>query len=315
MNTKSFVTATVLALLSVPAMRADIGYQFVPVGDAGNPSDPATNYGSVGYDYRIGKYEVTLSQYAAYLNAIAVTDTYGLYHSGLNSTILRSGVSGAYSYSLLASPSRPLGSVSLLDAARFANWLQNGQPTGLQTAATTEDGGYTLLGNVSTAFTRNANAKVWLPSYAEWYKAAYYDPTNDGSSYWLYPTRSDTLPDHPVGSTTDPNTANFSQTAVGILDVGSYTLAQSYYGTFDQGGNVFEAIDYSSGTPRGNFVGGVWAYDEAWLRSTATTTANVAPSAHLSNGGGFRVASSVPEPASAVLLLGGAALLGLRRRR
>ena len=37
--------------------------------------------GSVGYNYNIGKYEVTAGQYTEFLNAVARTDTYGLYNT------------------------------------------------------------------------------------------------------------------------------------------------------------------------------------------------------------------------------------------
>src|SRR5437764_1359173 len=36
------------------------------VGDPGNPSDPNTGFGSVGYAFAIGKYETTISQYTAF---------------------------------------------------------------------------------------------------------------------------------------------------------------------------------------------------------------------------------------------------------
>ena len=54
---------------------------FVTVDDAGNAADKSTGYGSVGYTYRMGQYDVTLGQYCQFLNAVAKTgDTYGLYN-------------------------------------------------------------------------------------------------------------------------------------------------------------------------------------------------------------------------------------------
>ena len=43
--------------------------------------------------------------------------------------IARSGSSGSYAYSVIGSPNQPIAYVSWGDAARFANWLTNGQPT------------------------------------------------------------------------------------------------------------------------------------------------------------------------------------------
>src|SRR5688572_7765859 len=59
--------------------------QMVPVGNAGNANDPTTGniYGGVGYSYTIGKFEVTIGQYTKFLNAVAATDTYGLYTNAM----------------------------------------------------------------------------------------------------------------------------------------------------------------------------------------------------------------------------------------
>ena len=46
-------------------------------GDAGS----TTGYGSVDYTYQMGEYDVTVGQYCQFLNAVAKTDTYGLYNS------------------------------------------------------------------------------------------------------------------------------------------------------------------------------------------------------------------------------------------
>src|SRR5262245_17983068 len=97
----------------------------VPVGDVGNPHDPQTGnlYGSVGYAYNIGKYEVTVGQYAAFLNAVAKTDTYSVYNFSMTDSrviagIARSGASGSYSYSVIGSANHPIAMVSWGDAAR-----------------------------------------------------------------------------------------------------------------------------------------------------------------------------------------------------
>ncbi len=61
--------------------------------------------------------------------------------------------------------------VSFFDAMRFTNWLHNGQGSG-----DTESGAYTI--GSGTDEVRSANAKYWIPSEDEWYKAAYYDPNS-----------------------------------------------------------------------------------------------------------------------------------------
>ena len=69
--------------------------QFVTVGNPGNPPDPATGsvYGSVSYNYNIDAYDVTLGQYCQFLNAVAQTDTYGLYNSYMSTDYATQGIS------------------------------------------------------------------------------------------------------------------------------------------------------------------------------------------------------------------------------
>ena len=97
----------------------------------------------------MGKYDVTASQYTAFLNAVAATDTYGLYNTYMNSRrepnlrdSARGGLSGSFTYSVNRNGNYPVNYVSWGDAARFCNWLQNGQPTGAEGNGTTETGIY-----------------------------------------------------------------------------------------------------------------------------------------------------------------------------
>ena len=177
----------------------------VPIGNPGNPDDPATSnqypFGGIAYNYRMGKYDVTVGQYTAFLNAVATTDPYSLYNSAMATNlniagIAQSCVAGNCNYSVIGSPNHPITYVSWGDAARFANWLNNGQPTGAEGPATTETGAYTLNGAITdaalNAVSRNAGAKWFIPSESEWYKSAYYDPV--AAHYWSYATGTNTIP-------------------------------------------------------------------------------------------------------------------------
>ena len=220
--------------------------------------------GAVDYEYRIGKYEVTAGQYTEFLNAVAATDTYRLYNGNIwdrddGCKIQRTGSPGSYTYSVAADrANRPVNYVGWGDAVRFVNWLHNGQPTGAQGLDTTEDGAYYLNGATTiTGFftvTRKAGAKCWLPSENEWYKAAYHK--NDGvtGNYFDYPTSSDSEPSNQL---IDPDPGNNANFRVGPPESGDYTIGSPYwmtevgafansdspYGTFDQGGNIFEWND------------------------------------------------------------------------
>jgi hypothetical protein len=263
--------AFAVLLFALPAPAVDIDW--VKVGNRGNACDPQSQgcFGAVDYVYQIGKYEVTNAQYVEFLNAVAATDTNGLYDTRMGdlgglthgSGITRSGSSGSYTYTAIAGrEDMPVNYVSFYHALRFANWLNNGQPTGAQDSTTTEDGAYTMITESypdGPLITRNADAKIFLPSENEWYKAAYYD----GASYFDYAAGTDTPPTCASPGAT-PNTANCWPAVQDLTDVGSYTGSASSYGTFDQGGNVWERTEAKSGMYRiirgGSFKDGNPAY-------------------------------------------------------
>jgi formylglycine-generating enzyme len=310
----------------------------VPVGNPGNANDPATGnlYGGVAYTYNIGKYDVTVGQYTAFLNAVAATDTYGLYSPSMASDlniagIARNATPSGFTYRVIGSPNHPITYVSWGDAARFANWLDNGQP-GLggpavpQNAASTEDGAYFLNGATSNAaleqVLRKAGAQWFIPSESEWYKAAYYDPV--AGHYWKYATGTNTTPTSaPPGSR--PNTANFFDSVKGyavtgatsndpaqnyLTDVGAYTASVSPYGTFDQGGDVSQWNETLIGGTRRATRGGSWGFDSSNL--SAGFLAASFPASE-GNNLGFRVAS-VPEPSTGVLALLACGLVWWKRK-
>jgi formylglycine-generating enzyme required for sulfatase activity len=305
--------AAAFFLFTSPASAVNIDW--VTVGDPGNACDTQSQgcFGSVGSVYRISKYETTNAQYAEFLNAKAASDPLLLYHTGMGSGfggITRSGSSGSYSYSTISGrEDMPVSLVSFYSSLRFANWLHNGEGSG-----DTETGAYTLLGGTPTpsnglTVTRNAGATIFLPSEDEWYKAAYYDAVS--TSYFDYPAGSDTqtVCSSPTGAA---NHANCNSVVGDLTVVGSYTGSASPYGTFDQGGNVWEWNEtiIGTGSNRGT-RGGSFIFLNP-LELAASFRNNTVPTL-VNNNIGFRVAM-IPEPTTAVLLASGIALLATRRR-
>ena len=237
--------------------------EFVTVGNPGNAPDTRYNnfaVGGVNYTYQMGKFEVTAGQYTEFLNAVAKDDTYGLYYPSMaradlmGCSIKQEGSFRNYTYSVPADwANRPVTYISWGDAARFANWLTNGQPTGRQGPQTTEDGSYLLNGAVSDqallAVTRKPSARYVIPTEDEWYKAAFHKNDGTTGNYWKCATASDTMPSNKLISPDPGNTANYKFSLGDIYTIGSlygrtpvgeFENSQSPYGTFDQGGNVWE---------------------------------------------------------------------------
>ncbi len=168
------------------------------------------------------------------------------------------------------------------------------------------------------AVTRESDARWFIPTENEWYKAAYH--RNDGvtANYWDYPTQADD-PNVPSNDLIDPdpgNNANFYQNGSTIgspywtTEVGDFENSASAYGTFDQGGNVWEWNETAvTGSSRG-LRGGSWNNSSYYLHASNRFIPVEGDSF------GFRVAS-VPEPGSITLLVCGlvAGLIWWRRRK
>lgn len=323
----------VLVALSV-CVSAAVQIETVIVGDPGNVADTryvAAGYGSVGYTYGIGTYEVTAGQYTEFLNAMAKTDTYGLYSTKMmdlspayiGCNIVRTGESGSYSYSVDADrANRPVNYISYWDACRFVNWLHNGQRTGLQDASTTEDGVYTLNGynaDDGRSIQRNVDWTWALANENEWYKAAYYKGGGVDAGYWDYATQSNSAPGRDRNDASG-NNANYFTTNYLIgnpywrTEVGDFQNSDSAYGTFDQTGNINEWVEsFDMATAKRALRGG--AFDNSTTFIKASSRISFVPTFDYYMTG-FRVVRVVPEPSSMIALVGGlAGLMGFMRRR
>jgi formylglycine-generating enzyme required for sulfatase activity len=306
----AFALSLVIASLIPVAARA-ITIDTVTVGNANNPSDiqPQGLFGRVTTEYRIATKEVTNAQYVEFLNAVAASDANGLYNTNMSFTsrggITRSGSLGSYTYSVKPDVpdggpggtnyqygNKPVVFVSWYDAARFANWINNGATSG----ASTETGAYTMASGVGV--TRNDGATWFLPRENEWYKAAYYDGA--ASVYYDYPTKSDVAPTNDLPADDTGNSANFfdgdftQDPSYPLTTVGAYSQSESAYGTFDQGGNVWEWTEtFTSATSTRVRRGG--AFDTTATMLNASNRESIAPTSE-NESTGFRLATVPPVP-------------------
>jgi len=335
----------------VPALHAEplVIIDVVGVGDPGNApdttvmlNDDTSGYGAVADPFNIGRYEVTISQYNTFLNAVAsvTSDSYvvDLWNSSMQTDANIAGISRAgsgtladpYSYLVMGSENHPISYVSWHDAARFANWMHNGATAG----ASTETGAYTMNGATTGIILKNSEATWFLPSDDQWYKAAYYKGGGVNAGYWAYATQSDTVPDNTIGS---PNTnqANYlkrrgnymvTQSPVKdpnqnyLTDVGAFTGSPAPYGTFDQSGSMYEWNDAVLNSTNRGKRGGNW--DEWPIALASNFRCYDVPTVEQSYTG-FRLASAAAAPevpesgtmAAGGMLLGGVVITAFLRRQ
>lgn len=294
---KALVLSIITVFLFTGFVSAEIvrgiDIDFVSIGNAGNPGDTqvmttdgTTGYGSVGYEYRIGKYEITNAQWNTFISFAGTP-------SG--------EPSGAYSASsTYAGDFQPVNEVSWLEVAQFCNYLTSGDKS---------RGVYQFSGNNSSPgsflnIDRESAVSIYgiayvIPTEDEWYKAAYYN----GTSYSLYSNGLDTLPSADDGW-------NYYGGSYGEpWNVGTGEMEQN--GTYDMMGNIWEwtetLSEYSDYVRRGGsfFDPGILDSPASYIRIDFQQSEEIYDV-------GFRVASIVPEPTT-LMLLGLGSLL-IRKR-
>jgi len=258
---------------------ATVDMSFAEIGSAGNALDTTTGYGEVGYNYRIGKYEVTKAQWDTVATSAGISE------------------SGAWS------GSQPVASLSWYEAAQFCNWLTSGNK---YLGAYQFDGNGTLT-NVNRIAAAVYGTVYVLPTEDEWYKAAYYTE----SGYSRYANGMDTPP--VAGTDANYNNPAGSPWNVGsgmIEQNGTYDMMGNVWEICESAldGTLNDVTEYR--LARGGSFGSTpdrldpQDPDARWELDPVSEADYI----------GFRVAS-IPEPASAILVfLCSAAGFWIRRR-
>lgn len=330
------------------------GMEMARVADAGNAAYSSgtslyNGYGSVAYEYSIGKTEVTVSQYLNFVNSFG-SDAYAdpensrnlLLNTSLGEVVIYSGFdrnrkavsyngeSGKYE-AINNQGETPITYVSAIAGALYANWLSNGAKAGADCLTGVYD--FKTYGFSRDAL-KNADRTAggyMLCSLDEWIKAGYYSPELNGGEggYYGFATRSDTSPTASA-PTADANAANFASKNYDanagsyFTDAGSYPNSASYYGTLDQEGNASEWTDtvYPEGgslsMPEGIVISGTYATttqgESNGINITDFFNGNKPGSSDVWTG--LRIVYVIPEPAVYAAAFGALALgFAMCRRR
>ena len=322
-------------LLGGSVAEAQTDIDFVTVGSPGNPAyrgpdpfDRVTGRGSVGYEYRIGRTEVTTAQWMEFYNtfkarADAVPDSVLpvpiIWGAVRDPNYTGPGVRYMLNPNNPYAGDMPAYNVTWRTAARFCNWQHNDRSSDLSAIANGAYDTSTFVDfNENRQFTdqatRSPGARFWIPSLDEWMKASHWSPSNPNLDGWyLGPNRSDQpLMYGPPGllggmgqanaGFTLPNFAHYT-----TIPLGAYPEIFSPWGLLDSagagaewleeilsiGGDMYRGFDSSNAGMAADGAASRdavhgWAADRPWARAIPT---------------GLRIASSIPTPGVSGMLI------------
>lgn len=314
-------------------------FQWAIITDAGNPAygggpnGELAGRGSVAYEYRMSKLEITSAQWLEFINVFApqAKDPGGFLrpdYSGI--TAVPGGGAGSYMLKPWVANAGMVGvyGITWREAAMYCNWLHNGKS---HEWSAIQNGAYDVStfgpnpnGGYSDQLTHSPGAQFWIPTLDEWIKAAHYDPNHGGAGspgWWTYPYASE---DQPM-----PGLPGFGQTSAGVtnpfgyanvLDIplGAYANVNSPWGLLDVSGGASEWTEQTD-TPgpihwdrvaKGTYAG---ATDFTLLLDQIYTQNYQPPFTSFFTG--LRVASPVPSPSAGLMLVMGSLALSRRSCR
>lgn len=317
------------------------GIDLVRVGAVGNRAydgpDPfglVTGRGSVGYEYSIGRFEITTSQWLEYVNTFTARSDPLLisqvgfpvhWGAGVDSTYSGPGV--RYTLRPVANAGMlPVASITWRQAAMYCNWLHNGKSADLSArlngAYDASTFAFTSQGVWTDQAAHSPGARYWIPTLDEWMKAVHFDPIASGPNgevgrWWLQPNGTDTaLTYGPPGQGQANSGFELPGNGHWNIPLGSYPQTVTPWGLLDASGGTAEWTEsiYITGSIRGRILDG----SAAGLSQNQSSDflywhGSDSPA---SGGGvfGFRIASSVPSP-GVLAAFGASVVLHFGRRR
>lgn len=328
-----------LGLASGTALAQDYDFDWVTIGDVGNepylgdsPFGPpyAYNRGRVDYKYRIGRTEVSTSQWMEFVNTFSTqSDDMANFaspsHWGARIDPAYDGPGKRYILRDVDSAAMlPVGGISWREAAMFANWLHNNKSSDLSAI---EDGAYdtSTWGDEGRFFTDDPthlpDARFWIPTLDEALKARNYDPNRDGQGrggWWLYPNMSDEppIPGLPGEGTTNAG-LELPFGAEWDIPLGAYADQVSAWGLLDVSGGAREWNEeiFPPGMKNERGLLGTPAGDTTYvIHDHVSAVQSSGPRWGIITEG-VRIVTVIPAPGTTLLLCCGGAFLYRTRRR
>ncbi len=263
---------------------------------------PGSDRAGVDYDFCIGKYEVTVAQFAVFLSD-AATDWQRWYSYSGEQKIAQLRPQGQrWTFVPLTGwEDHPIQHISWQAAAAFCNWLSDKEAL---------ERVYDEAAGWAPDVSKNGYR---LPTSKEWYKAACWDPTKGNTGgFWKFACRSDelrpSLANYASGDPYETRDPELRTTPVAFYNGSSYRLyfrilvyeaafttedARNYYGCHDMEGNVseFVMIEADGGfEPGGMGSCWNWSYPSSWVSSPISEPRPGDNPTFQSSVGGFRLA-------------------------
>ena len=298
------------------------GYEFVTIDAPGNRGYEGfghfqwgEGWGAVDYTYRMARSEVGTGEWLEFVNSASrlssnpflwmTPSQWGGMFTAPGSAQLRPDIEHAARI--------PVRGLNFLQFAMYCNWLHNDKQVTTDALLT---GAYDLAGDgytvdsprLTSLIEREPDARFWIPSLDEWTKAVYFDPDAEDEDfpgegrYWLNPYGSDEVP------TPGYPGEEGAQTSGGInyapppgepftqwIPLGAYPDSQTPWGLLDASGGASELTSRYEGTrfwTKGLYTG-----------QSPSSNADLVYGASAGGSFGLRLASAIPAPATAPILL------------